>query len=67
MQDPTRRRDSSYRPDCPACSAERRHTTGERMRFHPLAGHGFQSGQGWSCAEAERAHLADIEEAKCGK
>lgn len=44
-------RDPSFRPDCPACDEHRRHTTEERMRFHPLAGHGCIDGH-YTCAEA---------------
>jgi hypothetical protein len=46
-------RDKSYRPDCPACEAQRVHTTAERMRFHPYAGHGYIEGQGWSLPELD--------------
>lgn len=40
-----RLRDKSYRPDCPACDAERIHTAEERMRFHSDAGHGCVDGR----------------------
>lgn len=52
--------DRSYRTECPACAADRLHTATERSDYHPLAGHGYQEGQGWSSPEAEQAHIADV-------
>lgn len=61
MRDPKRPRDPAYRPDCPACTADRLHTKNERMEFHPLAGHGYAEGQGWSTPELnpQRKEMSD--------
>lgn len=45
-------------PDCPACLAKRLHSK-EDWKNHPLAGHGFYSGQGWSSEQARIAHELD--------
>jgi len=45
---------------CPVCVAQRLHTADERTVYHPLAGHGYQEGQGWSSAAAEQAHIAEV-------
>lgn len=34
--------------DCPACWARRLHAPEDWAHHHPYAGHGYQSGQGWS-------------------
>jgi hypothetical protein len=47
---------------CPACQEERIHTDQERAAHHPLAGHGFADGQGWSTPGAEQAYVADQKE-----
>jgi hypothetical protein len=41
---------------CKACRDKRCHTELEKRKFHPLMGHGFAAGQGWSHPEAERLH-----------
>jgi hypothetical protein len=46
--------------ECPACIAQRIHTDSERAQYHPLAGHGWVDGHGWTCPEAEQAHLAEV-------
>lgn len=46
--------------DCPACIAHRVHTEEERTTYHPLAGHGWVDGHGWTCPEVEQAHMADV-------
>lgn len=40
---------------CKACRDKRCHTKVE-WRNHPLAGHGYEAGRGWSHPEAERLH-----------
>ena len=40
---------------CKACRDRRNHTRVE-WRNHPLAGHGYAEGQGWTHPEAERLH-----------
>jgi hypothetical protein len=47
---------------CPGCEEKRLHTADEMAQFHPLAGHGYEQGQGWCCPEAEAAHHAEREE-----
>jgi len=34
---------------CPACAARRVHSVREWRDYHPLAGHGYAEGQGWTC------------------
>jgi hypothetical protein len=45
---------------CPACIAHGVHSPDERACYHPLAGHGYQEGQGWSGPQAEQAHIAEV-------
>ena len=52
----------SPNPHCPACEVKRLHTEIETGGFHPLAGHGFYQGLGWSSEEAKAAHDAEIDE-----
>jgi hypothetical protein len=46
--------------ECPACITQRIHTAEERAQYHPLAGHGWVDGHGWTCPEAEQAHIDDV-------
>ena len=41
---------------CPACADNRLHTVREWREFHPLVGHGYQEGQGWSI-QPEEPHV----------
>jgi hypothetical protein len=43
-------------PGCKACRDKRLHTSLERRKFHPLAGHGYTPETGWTHPEAERLH-----------
>jgi len=45
---------------CKACRDKRCHTELEKRKFHPLMGHGFAAGQGWSHPEAERLHNEEV-------
>lgn len=51
-----------FNPGCPACKGQRCHTAVE-WEFHPLAGHGFIAGQGWTHPEAERLHGEELKAA----
>jgi hypothetical protein len=42
--------------NCPACNEKRIHTAEERAEYHPLAGHGWMDGHGWTCREAQEEH-----------
>jgi hypothetical protein len=44
---------SESESQCPACAAHRLHVEGDWSAYHPLKGHGYQSGQGWSSPELE--------------
>ena len=44
---------------CKACRDRRCHTKVE-WRNHPLAGHGYAQGQGWTHPEAERLHNDEL-------
>lgn len=41
---------------CAACEEKRRHTPAETREFHPLAGHGYAAGVGWTLPELETAN-----------
>src|ERR1051326_767150 len=49
----------SPNPHCPACEVKRLHTEIETGGFHPLAGHGFYQGLGWSRRGQGRARRGD--------
>ena len=52
---------------CPACIAKLRHTP-EDWKNHPYAGHGYQSGQGWSHPDLEEESKANsLSPACCSK
>lgn len=38
---------------CPACADRRVHNGAEWRDFHPLAGHGFLEGHGWTLPELD--------------
>jgi len=44
-----------FNPLCPACASQRCHTAQE-WKNHPLAGHGYVQGHGWTHPEAARLH-----------
>jgi hypothetical protein len=44
---------------CPVCQLRCLHTAEDRTANHPLAGQGYQEGQGWSSEAARLAHEED--------
>lgn len=43
---------------CPACAEQRCHSKEERTHFHPYAGHGYSTAQGWTHPDLQ--HDADL-------
>lgn len=41
---------------CPDCIAKTWHSLFNRIKYHPLAGHGFNKEQGWTHPEAKKLH-----------
>jgi hypothetical protein len=45
--------------DCPACIEKRVHTAEEWRDYHPLAGHGYSEGQGWTRPDLDPGRIME--------
>ena len=62
MNTPVPATNPCFDPDCAACVKRRCHTP-EEWENHPMAGHGFIAGHGWTHPEAERLHGEELKAA----